>query len=178
MRRIKFIVRMGILISILLVTFASCSSEKVKAVIVDATITISPTAPTKVNFLVNEGRYKNLYVQSEEDVAGVQKLSSSLWESFKNEELVTRVGGAISVADMNEDVKNLDYCLISGDGESIKVGTQVYIIDTAKCTWVIQSSGKYVDGKSKIYNVSLTKVKSLDGSKEGWIWSNAVQPLN
>ena len=56
---------MGILISILLVTFASCSSEKVKAVIVDATITISPTDPTKVNFMVNEGRYKNLYVQSD-----------------------------------------------------------------------------------------------------------------
>ena len=32
-----------------------------------------------------------------------------------------------------------------------------------------------VDGKSKIYNVSLTKVKSLDGSQEGWIWSNAVK---
>ena len=77
MRRIKFIGRMGILISILLVTFASCSSEKVKAVIVDATITISPTDPTKVNFMVNEGRYKNLYVQSEEGASGVKQMPSS-----------------------------------------------------------------------------------------------------
>ena len=111
MRRIKFIGRMGILISILLVTFASCSSEKVKAVIVDATITISPTDPTKVNFMVNEGRYKNLYVQSEEGASGVKQMPSSLWESFKSEELVTRIGGAISVADMNEGVKKMEYCI-------------------------------------------------------------------
>ena len=175
MRRIKFIGRMGILISILLVTFASCSSEKVKAVIVAATITISPTDPTKVNFMVNEGRYKNLYVQSEEGASGVKQIPSSLWESFKSEELVTRTGGAISVADMNEGVKKMEYCLVSGEGKPINVGTEVYVIDNAKCTWVIKSSGKYVDGKSKIYNVSLTKVKSLDGSQEGWIWSNAVK---
>ena len=175
MRRTKFIGQMIITISLFLVTFASCSSEKVKGVIVDASITISPTDPTKVNFLVNEGRYKNLYVQSEEGASGVQQLPSALWESFKGEELVTRTGGSINVSDMNEGVKKMEYCIVSGEGKPINVGTEVYVIDNAKCTWVIQSSGKYVDGKSKIYNVSLTKVKSLDGSQEGWIWSNAVK---
>ena len=175
MRRIQLIGQMAVVISLLFLTFSACSSEKVKGVIVDASITISPTDPTKVNFLVNEGHYKNLYVQSEEGGAGVKQLSSSLWESFKSEELVTRVGGAISVADMNEGVKKMEYCIVSGEGKPINVGTEVYVIDNAKCTWVIKSSGKYVDGKSKIYNVSLTKVKSLDGSQEGWIWSNAVK---
>ena len=89
---------------------------KVKGVIVDASITISPTDPTKVNFMVNEGRYKNLYVQSQEGASGVKQMPSSLWESFKSEELVTRVGGAISVADMNEGVKKMEYCLVSGEG--------------------------------------------------------------
>lgn len=175
MRRTKFIGQMIISISLLFLTFSACSSEKVKGVIVDASITISPTDPTKVNFMVNEGRYKNLYVQSEESGTGVKQMPSSLWESFKSEELVTRVGGAISVADMNEGVKKMEYCIVSGEGKPINVGTEVYIIDNAKCTWVITASGKYVDGKSKIYNVSLTKVKSLDGSQEGWIWSNAVK---
>ena len=175
MRRIQLIGQMAVVISLLFLTFSACSSEKVKGVIVDASITISPTDPTKVNFLVNEGRYKNLYVQSEEGASGVKQMPSSLWESFKSEELVTRIGGAISVADMNEGVKKMEYCLGSGEGKPINVGTEVYVIDNAKCTWVIKSSGKYVDGKSKIYNVSLTKVKSLDGRQEGLIWCNAVK---
>ena len=166
---------MSILIGLLFLALLSCSSEKIKGVIIDSSITISSTDPTKVNFLVNEGRYKNLYVQFEEGKAGVKQMPSALWESRKSEELVTRIGGAISVADMNEGIKKMEYCLISGEGKPINVGTEVYVIDNAKCTWVIKSAGKYVDAKSKIYNISLTKVKSLDGSQEGWIWSNAVK---
>jgi hypothetical protein len=175
LKKIKNIAQMSILIGLLLLALVSCSSEKVKGVIVDASITISSTDPTKVNFMVNEGRYKNLYVQSEKGEAGVKQMPSALWESFKSEELVTRPGGAISVADMNEGIKKMEYCIISGEGKPISVGTEVYVIDNAKCTWVIRSAGKYIDGSSKIYNISLTKVKSLDGSQKGWIWSNAVK---
>ena len=95
-----------------------------------------------------------------------RKLPSVLWESFEYDMINNRFLGASGGAQREE------FCVVSGSPKGMAIGTEVYIVKEATCMWVLHQ----VDTEnSDRYQVSITKVRSVETGEEGWTWSKAVK---
>jgi hypothetical protein len=94
-----------------------------------------------------------------------RELPSTLWESFEYDMLNNRYVGGSGGAQREE------FCVVSGIKDGLDIGTEVYIVEEARCLWVLH---KIDDDNSNRYNISITKVRSVETGVEGWTWSKAV----
>ena len=139
--------------SIIIISLAcSGTSKMMKGVIVEASVFSSP-----------QGGFN---VKKKQGQTIERKLPLALWESFEYDMLNNRYVGGSGGAQREE------FCVVSGVAGGMAIGTEVYIIKEARCLWVLH---KVDSENSNRYNISITKVRSVETGEEGWTWSKAVK---
>lgn len=127
-------------------------SKMMEGVIVEASVISAP-----------QGGFN---VKTKQGQTTERELPSTLWESFEYDMLNNRYVGGSGGAQREE------FCVVSGTKDGLDIGTKVYIVEEARCLWVLH---KVDDDNSNRYNVSITKVRSIETGVEGWTWSKAVK---
>mgnify|MGYP001158541013 FL=1 len=108
-------------------------------------------------------------VKSEQDQrVKEKKLQSVSWESFEYKMINNRFLGASGGAQREQ------FCVVSGSPKGMVIGTEVDVVEEATCMWVLHQVDSH---NSDRYQVSLTKVRSIETGEEGWTWSKAVKIL-
>jgi hypothetical protein len=92
-------------------------------------------------------------------------LELSLWDSY--ETILLQNKGTWGNSPPTKD----EFCVVSDINPGLPIGTQVYVMEEAICLWVLHKH----EGKNSRYNLSLTKVKSVETGQEGWTWSKSVK---
>ena len=137
---------------IILLPGCSGTSKMIKGVIVEASVISAP-----------QGAFN---VKTKQGQTTERELPSILWESFEYDMLNNRYVGGSGGAQREE------FCVVSGTKDGLDIGTEVYIVEEARCLWVLH---KVDDDNSNRYNISITKVRSIETGVEGWTWSKAVK---
>tara|TARA_A100001037_G_scaffold285874_1_gene293708 strand:- start:56926 stop:57393 length:468 start_codon:yes stop_codon:yes gene_type:complete len=146
-----FLLIFGFSIMILLLA-CSAESKMLKGEIVQAVVVSAP-----------QGAFNS---KEKEGQTIERELPSVLWASFQYDMLNNRYVGGSGGAQREE------FCVVSGNGNGLDIGTEVYIVDEARCLWVLHQVD---DENSNRYNISITKVRSVETGKEGWTWSKSVK---
>ena len=143
-------------LSIIIISPACASTSKLlKGVVVEASVVSAP-----------QGGFNDKTRQGQ---TIERKLPSVLWESFEYDMLNNRYVGGSGGAQREE------FCVVSGGTRGLAIGTEVYIVEEARCLWVLH---KVDNENSNRYNISVTKVRSVETGEEGWTWSKAVKILD
>jgi len=141
----------------IIIISAACSGtpKMLKGEIVEASVISAP-----------QGGFN---VKTKEGQTIERKLPSTLWESFEYDMLNNKYVGGSGGAQREE------FCVVYGVGGGMAIGTVVDILEEARCLWVLH---KVDNENSNRYNVSVTKVRSVETGEEGWTWSKSVKILD
>jgi len=147
-----------ILANITFFAFVDCGSgnKTIKGVIVEGSVLYGIGSKTS-----------GFNIKSEQDQrVKEKKLQSILWQSFEYKMINNRFLGASGGAQREQ------FCVVSGSSAGIAVGTEVDVVEEATCMWVLHQ----IDSQnSDRYQVSLTKVRSVETGETGWTWSKSVK---
>ena len=90
------------------------------------------------------------------------------WPSFEYRMINRR----IVIQNIRMDRKE-ETCMINeSDGAQLQVGTEVEVLDEARCLYVRMVTS---DGVPRSYTITIMKIRLLETREEGWTWSKSIE---